>query len=117
MYNKRDFKKMKENVETICKACDSFEENMEALKLYFTEVTDSNSSRKDEFNATYNVMDIFNSKKKKGFMHKYKDGTMLIVDYFLYDKAPNGVIFFLNQMRKLEKCWFQCGIGVFIREN
>ena len=42
---------------------------------------------------------------------------MLIVDYYLYDKAPSGVMVFLNQMRRLEKGWFQCGIAGFVKEK
>ena len=117
MYNKRDFKEIKEKVDTICKSCETFDENVEALKLFFTEVTDSDSPRADEFNKKYNIIEIVNSKEKRGVRHKYKDGTMLIVDYYLYDKAPSGVMIFLNQMRRLEKGWFQCGIAGFVKEK
>ena len=117
MNNKREFKEIKQKVETICKVCDTFDESVEALKLYFTEVTDCDSPRADEFNKKYSIIEIFNSKEKRGIRRKYKDGTMLIVDYYLYDKAPNGVLFFLNQMERLECGWFQCGIAGFIKEN
>ena len=117
MYNKKDFKEIKQKVEEISLTCESFEENENALKLFFTEITDGASPRKDEFNKRYNIIEIAHSKSKNGLIHKYKDGTVLNVEYIFYDKAPLGIIVFLNQMRRLEKGWFQCGISAFIKEN
>ena len=117
MYNKKEFKEIKNMVETICKSCDDFESNLKALEIYFTKINNPNSPRREEFNNTYNIVEIFNSKEKKGLTHHYKDGTMLMVDYYLYKKAPKGILVFLNQMKRLEKGWFQCGIGIFAKED
>lgn len=117
MINKNEFKNIKKLTETICKNCNSYEELIEALKPYFTKLTDSSSPRADEFNKKYNVVEIANSKSKKGIIHTFEDSTKLIVDYYLYDKAPNGILVVLSQMEKWENKWIQKDIDIFAKEN
>ena len=117
MYNKKEFKKIKNMVETICKSCDNYQDNIKALEIYFTRLTDENSPRKNEFNEKYNIIKIANAKMKKGFICDYKDLTKLVVDFYIYEDAPKGFIIVLNQMEKWENKWIQKDIDIFVKED
>ena len=56
MENKKEIKKIKEMVKTICQSCKNYEDAEKAMSLYFTEITDSESPRKEEFNEKYNII-------------------------------------------------------------
>ena len=117
MNNKEEFKKIKELTETICKSCKTYEETIEALKPYLTRITDTSSPRIEEFNEKYSILEMIDCKEKKGIIHDYEDKTKLIIDYYLYDKAPYGVAIVLNQMELWKDNWLQKAIAIYIKEN
>ena len=117
MFNKKDFESIKQLAESICKSCKSYEEIAIAFKPYFTNIIDENSPRIEEFNKTYSIFEIANAKSKKGITMDLEDGTKLIVDYYIYDKAPHGVIVVLNQMERFKRTWIQKWIDMFVKED
>ena len=117
MFDKKEFTKIKELAEGICKSCKTYEEIAIAFKPYFTNIIDENSPRIEEFNEKYKILEIANCKSKKGITLDLEDSTKLIVDYYLYDKAPHGVIVVLNQMERFKKTWIQKWIDMFIKED
>ena len=117
MFNKKEFMEIKELAETICKSFATYEEIETAFKPYFTNIIDENSPRIEEFNKTYNILEIANAKSKKGIILDLSDGTKLIVDYYIYDKAPHSTIVVLNQMERFKKTWIPKWIDMFVKEN
>lgn len=117
MKNNKTLKQIKELIKTICKTCKSYEETIEALKPYLTNITNENSPRFEELNEKYNVLDIANSKSKKGLILDYEDTTKLVTNYYLYYKVPNGVVVCLNLFEKWKDDYLQKDIDLFIKEN
>lgn len=117
MKNNKELKKIKELTETICKVCKNYEETIEALRLYLTNITNENSPRFDEFNEKFNVLEIANSRSKTGLILDYEDTTKLVANYYLYDNAPNGIVICLNLLEKWKDDYLQKDIDMFIKEN
>ncbi len=117
MKNKNELKEIKALTETICKTCNSYEETILAFKPYFINIADSTMPSFGEITKDYNIIDIANSKHKKGLEKDYEDTTKLIVDYYLYSKAPYGVVVILSQMEKCQDNYLQKDIDIFIKRN
>ena len=116
MENKKEIKKIKEMVKTICQSCKNYEDAEKAMSLYFTEITDSESPRKEEFNEKYNIIEIAKSRSRQAFVQDLEDGTKLVVDYIYYKKAPNGLLTVFSQMEPWQNTWLQKDIAIFIKE-
>ena len=90
--------KMAEKVVKIIESCNDYEEVQEALKLLFVEITDINHPNFKHLNEIYDIKELGNSRCANFGSHKiktafgFKGKFAIVVELYLYEKAPNGVV-------------------------
>lgn len=105
------------------KPFDNYEDVAIAMKQFFTQITDINSQRFEEFNNTYKIQELAEAKTTtlaKVKMNKAlnKKGHFLVEsEAYFYDKAPKGIVISLCLfwLDKDKKC--PIGLNLFIDER
>ena len=114
---KQKLKEIQKITRAIYKKSSSFQEFEEMMKTQFVKLNDLSSSEIDEYNETYNIIEIAKSKYKTDKPFKLNKEERLVVDYYFYDKAPNGIIVVANNFERNTKKWNQNKIGLFLKDT
>lgn len=116
-YKKEDFKEMKDTFISICKWFDTYEDIETALGNIYTKISDPNSERADEFDETYDVLEILSAKTKKIFKKRLQNGTLFTADIIYNKTAPKNMIASINNFTRIGSVWVQRNIALFVNER
>ena len=116
-YKKEDLKGMKDTFISICKWFDTYEDIETALGNIYTKISDPDSERADEFDETYDVMEILSAKTKKIFKRRLANGTLLAADIIYNKVAPKNMIASINNFTRIGSVWVQRNIAFFVDER
>lgn len=116
-YDKKDYKNMKNEIVSICKWFDTYEDIDVALGNLYERITEENSDRAEEFDKRFDAFAVLTAKAKDIFKKKLKDGTLFTANITFFDNAPKKLIPGINLFCKVGNVWLQRKIALYIDER
>jgi hypothetical protein len=92
--NRKIFKQTLQNIKQLCKTSKTYKELYNSLNEKYERI--SNQPEKN-YNRTYNAVELFKAKTINVTRRKLNDNSIIIFEFALYEKAPNGFLIFCNE--------------------
>ena len=116
-YDKKEYNRLKKVLGILVKNNLSWDEIKIGVEQVYTNISDTQNPRMEEFTKKYDVLDLIRSKSKLLAVHFIDKEHLLIAEVFFYNKAPNGLLFFLNQFKRNSGSWHQDQVAIYTSSN